>query len=179
MNVLISGGCKNGKSGFAQELAVKLAAGGKRYYVATMVPYDDEDRERIARHIADRAGLGFETVEIPRDIGSCLEKVGGNGTFLVDSITALLQNEMFSAGGEADPEAESRCIRDLGAIIEKAENAVFVSDYIYSDAFRYDDITEKYRASLAAIDRFLAKECDAVLELCAGNLIFHKGGPKV
>ena len=40
MTVFVSGGAKNGKSGFAQNLAVKLARGGKRYYVATMIPVD-------------------------------------------------------------------------------------------------------------------------------------------
>lgn len=55
MNVLITGGCKNGKTGFAQDIAVKLSRGGSRYYVATMIPCDGEDRERIARHIEDRA----------------------------------------------------------------------------------------------------------------------------
>ncbi|MBQ6118000.1 MAG: bifunctional adenosylcobinamide kinase/adenosylcobinamide-phosphate guanylyltransferase [Clostridia bacterium] len=41
MNVLISGGCKNGKTAFAQDIAVKLSKNGHRYYVATMLPYDD------------------------------------------------------------------------------------------------------------------------------------------
>ena len=51
MTILLSGGNKNGKSGYAQDIAVKLADGGKLYYVATMIPYDDEDRARVARHI--------------------------------------------------------------------------------------------------------------------------------
>ena len=63
MIVFITGGAKNGKSSYAQELAVRLAAGGKHYYIATMIPVDEEDRERIRRHIADREGMGFETVE--------------------------------------------------------------------------------------------------------------------
>ena len=176
MNVLISGGCKNGKSGFAQEIALKLAGGGKHYYVATMIPYDDEDHKRVERHLHDRADMGFETLEIPRDIASCLDRAEENGTFLVDSITALILNEMFPSHEQgADPEAVSRTIRDLDAVLKRAENAVFVSDYIYSDAWRYDAYTENYRASLAALDRFLARECDAVIELCAGNVIFHKG----
>ena len=57
MTVFISGGAKNGKSSLAQELALTLARGGRRYSVATMIPVDDEDRERIRRHIADRDGL--------------------------------------------------------------------------------------------------------------------------
>ena len=177
MNVLISGGCKNGKSGFTQEIAVRLSPGGNRYYVATMIPYDAEDRKRIERHIADRADMGFRTLEIGRGIVSCLEAAEGNGTFLIDSVTALLMNEMFSShAGDADPGAVGRCIRELTEIARRAENAVFVSDYIYSDAARYDAFTETYRAALAAVDRALAGECGTVIELCAGNAIFHKGG---
>lgn len=178
MNVLISGGCKNGKTGFAQDIAVKLScSNGKRYYVATMIPYDGEDRERIEKHVADRDGMGFQTLEIPNNIESCLEKGDRNGTFLIDSITALLLNETFSDhSGDADPEAVNRCIKGLKEIIRNSGNAVFVTDYIYSDAIRYDDFTENYRKSLAEIDRFLARECDTVIELCAGNVITHKGG---
>lgn len=61
MIVFITGGAKNGKSSYAQDLAVKLASGGKHYYLATMIPCDEEDNDRIRHHIADRAGLGFET----------------------------------------------------------------------------------------------------------------------
>lgn len=66
MRVFLSGGAKNGKSGYAQHLAVQLAQGGKHYYVATMIPVDEEDRERIRHHIADRAGMGFETSSAAR-----------------------------------------------------------------------------------------------------------------
>ena len=178
MNVLLSGGCKNGKTGFAQDIAVMLSGVGKRYYVATMIPYDGEDRARIARHIDDRAGMGFETLEVGRDIASCLTLAEPESTFLVDSVTALLLNELFpeTHNGEADPEAVNRCRVGLLKLAAGAKNAVFVTDYIYSDAMRYDEFTENYRASLASLDRALAEVCDTVIELCAGNVIFHKGG---
>ena len=52
-----------------------------------------------------------------------------------------------------------------GAVVAaRAGNAVFVSDYLYSDAARYDSFTENYRRSLAAIDRALAEACDTVVE---------------
>lgn len=178
MNVLISGGCKNGKTSFAQDIAVKLSPEGNRYYVATMIPYDGEDRERIARHIEDRAGMGFATLEVPRDIASCLTLAKPDATFLADSVTAFLLNELFpeTHNGEADPDAVDRCRTGLRKLAEGAKNAVFVTDYIYSDAMRYDEFTENYRASLAALDCALAEVCDVVIELCAGNVIFHKGG---
>ncbi len=178
MKVLISGGCKNGKTAFAQDVAVKLSGSDRRYYVATMVPSDAEDRARIARHIEERAGLGFETLELPRGIAACLEPAGGDATVLIDSVTALLLNEMYPdlQTPEADPDAVGRCREGLLRVAKGAKNAVFVSDYIYSDAARYDAFTERYRASLAALDRALAGVCDTVIELCAGNVIFHKGG---
>lgn len=178
MNILISGGSKNGKTGFAQDAALRLAKGGALFYVATMIPCDEEDRARIARHIDDRAGLGFQTLELPRDIASCLTLGGADATYLVDSVTALLLNEMYpgSFGAEAEAQAAERCRDGLLELASGAKNAVFVTDYLYSDAVRYDDFTEKYRADLASLDRALAAVCDTVIELCAGNVIFHKGG---
>ena len=65
MKIWITGGAGSGKSSLAQELAATLAAGEPHYYVATMVPRDDEDRRRISRHIEDRAGMGYRTIECP------------------------------------------------------------------------------------------------------------------
>ena len=177
MIVFVSGGAKNGKSGFAQNLAVKLAGEGKRYYVATMIPVDEEDHQRIRRHVADRAGLGFETIECGGDILSCLN-YDKNGAFLLDSVTALLQNVMFppERNYEMDLQAAEKCAEDVVSFAKSVANAVIVSDYIYSDARRYGESTECYRRCLANIDRRLAQVSDTVIEVSAGQLIFHKGG---
>ena len=107
MTIFLSGGAKNGKSTLAQNLAVALSQSGKRYYVATMIPTDEEDYHRIRLHVADRAGLGFETLECGRGILSCLDMADPEGTFLVDSATALLQNALFPVEKNyaLDPEA--------------------------------------------------------------------------
>ena len=176
MIVFITGGAKNGKSSYAQRLAVRLAQGGPRYYIATMIPVDEEDRERIRRHIADREGLGFETVEQGRDILRCLSQVDKNASFLLDSVTALLMNELFLPPDyRLNPDAGDKCARELVEFAQSVKNIVLVSDYIYSDALRYDEITETYRKALASIDRQLAAVSDVVLELSAGNIMVHKG----
>ncbi len=178
MKILISGGCKNGKSNFAQTAAVKLAGSGNLYYVATMIPSDEEDRQRIARHVENRRGMGFQTLECGRNLPTVVtDEVDKNGVFLVDSITALLMNEMYPAENnwELDKSALEKVKADLLAFSAKVENAVFVSDYLYSDAARYDEYTEAYRRGLASLDRALAEVCDVVLELCAGNVISYKG----
>ena len=173
MSTFISGGAKNGKSFFAQRIA--KAAGAPLYYIATMIPHDGEDRARIARHRAERAGWGFETLEVGRDILSCLDRADPKGSFLLDSVTALLSNEMFAPDGiHADAHL---CLADqLAEFVSRAPNTVLVSDYIYSDAMLYDPLTEAYRAALAHIDRRLARCCDNVLEVVSGQVIAHKGG---
>lgn len=176
MIVFISGGAKNGKSTLAQDLTVALSR-GTHYYIATMIPTDEEDHERIRRHIADRDGMGFETIECGRNILSCLEKADPNGAFLLDSATALLMNELFreDKNYEMDIPAAKRCADDLITFAGRVANLVIVSDYIYSDAARYDESTEIYRQCLAEIDRRLAAISDTVIEASAGNFIIHKG----
>lgn len=175
MTVFLSGGAKNGKSSLAQDLAVKLSGDGPRYYVATMIPVDEEDRQRIRHHVADRAGMGFATIECGRHILSALDGVDRGGTFLLDSVTALLMNEMF-VGDQIDKTAGERCAKELAAFVRTVKNAVIVSDAIYSDAARYDEITELYRSALARADRALAEACDTVIEMVAGQPIIYKGG---
>ena len=84
MKIWITGGAGSGKSSLAQELASALAAGGPHYYVATMVPRDDEDRRRISRHIEDRAGMGFGTIECPCRLTERITP-DSEGTYLLDS----------------------------------------------------------------------------------------------
>ena len=177
MNVFISGGAKCGKSSLAQKLSVALAGGGKHYYVATMIPSGKEDVERIRRHIADRDGMGFETVECFRNILDTLVTADRNGTFLVDSVTALIQNALFPVEKqyEMDLEAAFRCADELIEFSRRVRHAVFVSDYIYSDAEAFSESTEMYRKCLAGIDRALARVCDTVVEVSAGQYILHKG----
>ena len=177
MTCLISGGAKNGKSTLAQELTVALAKDGKHYYVATMISSGTEDDARIRRHIADRDGMGFETVECFRNIMDCLKTADKDGVFLVDSVTALVQNALFPVekNYEMDLSAADRCADELVEFAKTVRHAVFVSDYIYSDAETFSESTEMYRKCLADIDRRLAKVCNTVVEVSAGQPIIYKG----
>lgn len=186
MNVFISGGCKNGKSMYAQVIARDMAAAQDvpLYYLATMIPTDDEDRARIARHLRDREGWGFETIEQGRRIcdaldghagpDGSLQPVNPAGAFLLDSVTALLSNEMFRPDGTTDFGAGERLAKELTAFAEKTGNTVFVSDYIYSDGRVFDPYTEGYRQALALIDRELARVCGRVIEVSFGHTYEYK-----
>lgn len=116
MTIFISGGCKNGKSTLAEEMARRLAGSGNLYYVATMIPQDGEDMERIRRHVRQRAGKGFQTLEQGRRLEDCLDGACQDGTFLVDSVTALLANEMFPADGPWDLQAGNGRLRSYAVL---------------------------------------------------------------
>lgn len=176
MIIFISGGAKSGKSSLAQDLTVARSQ-GRHYYIATMIPADGEDQQRIRRHIADRDGMGFETIECGRNILSCLDRADPAGAFLLDSATALLMNELFreDRNYEMDLDAARRCAGDIVRFARSVADIVIVSDYLYSDAARYDKNTEIYRKCLADIDRRLAAVSDTVIEVCGGNVIVHKG----
>ena len=174
MKVFFSGGCKNGKSTLAERTIKKLAGDGPLYYIATMIPHDEEDRARIRRHVESRAGMGFQTLEQGTDVAGCLKNADPNGAFLLDSVTALLSNEMWSEKGY-DPKAGARVADELRELVRSVKNIVFVSDFLYSDAGRYDEYTETYRHALAMCDRVLAEECDTVVEVFSTNPVIYKG----
>lgn len=174
MLIFLSGGAKNGKTLLAQQLCKRMAKDAPLYYLATMIPHDNEDRARIARHLQEREGWGFETLEWGKHLGEHMKKTPRGGTVLMDSVTALLANEMFP-GSIPDWDAPRRLEAELLTLCDWADNIVFISDFIYSDAGRYDTWTEAYRRGLARLDRALCARCDTAAELCASAVTIHKG----
>lgn len=178
MRIFISGGCKNGKSTYAQNIAVcQRKENLPLYYIATMKPADVEDKERILRHKKEREGLFFETIEQPLNISEILKRANKKGSYLLDSTTALLANEMFQKDGW-NGQAQDKVGEELKILLTQLKDIVIVSDYIYSDALSYSEETKAYQKGLAYLDKLCAVCCDAVLEICYGNVVIHKGKPE-
>lgn len=173
MRALLVGGSKSGKSGLAQSLAKALAKGNPLYYLATMEPVDGEDRTRIARHLDARAGWGFETVEQGRGLEQCRARIAPEGTVLLDSVTALLANEMFHSS--PDEQAQERALREILWLSSYCKHLICVCDDIFRDAGRYEAWTERYRRDLAILCRRLAAEFEVVCEETAGLPKLWKG----
>jgi len=193
MNYLIIGGSKSGKSEASEKIALTLSRETKSMiwcesltqrrsvrqvsldkviYIATMKPYDKEDEERIKKHIQNRVGLNFTTLEVQRNLHEIVNNIKSDDTVLLDSITSLLTNEMF-IGNEIIKNPSINILNGLKQIIKKAKNTVVVSDYIFNDAIEYDEITEKFKRELAIINKELAKSCENVIECSFGNVKYH------
>ena len=100
---LILGGQKSGKSRRAELLARDwLARDGahRALLIATGQPWDEEMRQRIARHQVDRAARvpGMDTVEEPLDLAGALRQHSTPQTLLVvDCLTLWLTNRTMPA----------------------------------------------------------------------------------
>lgn len=92
--ILFIGGARSGKSRLAQEAAERRP--GRLIYIATAEGLDDEMRDRIARHRADR-NVRWRTIECPIDLPGTIAREGGEGTvLLVDCLTLWLSNLMLA-----------------------------------------------------------------------------------
>ena len=172
MNCLIIGGSKSGKSEVGEKIALTLNK-DKVIYVATMKPFDKEDKERIRKHIKNREGFNFVTLEIERNIHEINKSINQEDTILIDSITSLLTNEMFIEN-DIIKNPSINILSGLKQIMLKAKNTLIVSDYIFNDAIDYDEITKTFQKELAIINRELAEICENVIECSFSNVKYHK-----
>ena len=174
MRILLLGGSKSGKSMLGQRLTRQLADGGPMIYWATLEPRDTEDRAIVCRHLAERDGWGFGTLERGRALPEGLELVPREGAVLFDSVTACLACQMFS-GPQPDAAAAARTARELLTVSRYPRHFVCVCDELWRDGVTYETWTETYRRGLAEICRRLAAEFDVVCELTAGLPRLWKG----
>ena len=104
---LILGGQKSGKSRRAELLArdwLARSADHRAVLIATGQAWDDEMRERIARHQRDRAERvpGLEPVEEPRDVAAALVRFTTPQTLVaVDCLTLWLTHPTLPVGVES------------------------------------------------------------------------------
>ena len=160
MFAMIIGGSASGKSALAERWAVSLPQ--PRIYLATMQVFDEESRARIRRHRAMRAGKGFETVEAPTALWNAAVLSGA--TVLLEDLSNLLANEMFSPDGGGAVAA----LRGIGSVRARCENLILVTNEVFSGGMAYEGETADYLAELAWLNRTLAAEADAVLEVVCG-----------
>ena len=90
---LVTGGARSGKSRFALERASRYA---KKVFIATGMAFDDEMRDRIVKHQAERGGA-FTTIEEPTDLARAIRAIpAGTEVAVIDCLTVWLGNLMHA-----------------------------------------------------------------------------------
>ena len=163
---LVTGGSGCGKSTWAEKL-VRSLPGGPRVYIATMQVYDRESEDRVRRHRAQRAGLGFRTLECEKNLTAA--QIDPESIVLLEDLVNLTANEMFDGG---DPDRIVPDLRDLSA---RCRHLIMVTNDLFSDGEPYSPSVQEYLRRLAEINRQAAELADHVIEVVYSIPVALKG----
>lgn len=152
-SIFVTGGSRSGKSSYALGLADRIS--GRRAFLATMQPLDDECAARIAAHKAER-GPRWESFEEPTAIVQLINRIASDYDVIVlDCLTLWLSNMMY-AGMDISASADelARTLKRSASTIIAVTNEVgsgIVPDSALARAFR-DRAGELNRKCAAACD---------------------------
>jgi adenosylcobinamide kinase/adenosylcobinamide-phosphate guanylyltransferase len=183
---LILGGQKSGKSRRAELLARSWLARSPAHsavLIATAQPWDEEMRERIARHQTDRAERvpGMQTVEEPVQLAEALVSHSQPQTLVVvDCLTLWLTNLLMPAekckekeGVAHDPSAQAAML--LRAIENAAGPLVLVGNEIGLGVIPLGRETRAFVDALGRLNQEVAQVCQRVTLMAAGLALNLKG----
>lgn len=161
---IITGGSGSGKSAYAESRI--LAAGeGRRIYIATMIPWGQEGRQRVERHRRLRREKQFETVECYTGLDRLI--LPEDGLVLLECMSNLVANEMFEPKG-AGVYAVEAVLRGVESVCRQARAVVLVTNEVFSDGISYDPETLRYLSYLGEVNQRLAAWADSVTEVVYG-----------
>lgn len=154
MRTLVTGGVKSGKSRHALELAADFAA--PRRFLATAVAFDDEMREKIARHRAERADR-FDTVEEPLELHERMAE-----RMILDCVPLWLNNVLYY-GKEAEFEERLSLL-----VAGLPRDIVIVTNEVGMGFVPADPTSRRYGNLLGIANARLAAAADRVILMVAG-----------
>lgn len=171
---VVTGGSASGKSEYAEWLLEEYAAKETRarlYYVATMIPYDDEMRMKVAAHQRRRAGKGFQTIECGRGLSEVMRRQFGGRcaentkvAVLLECMSNLVANELFGGAGK-EPE---KVLEGISFLRQVSDLLVVVTNEVFSDGGGDTQQMRGYMEMLGKINREMAAEADRVTEVVYG-----------
>ena len=166
-NACVIGGARSGKSAFAENLVT--ATGRRRIYIATAEAWDDEMRDRIARHRQGR-GDGWETLDAPLDLSGTLAAIPADAAVLVDCATLWLSNHMLAGH---DLAAETANL--LAALAACAAPVVVVSNEVGWGIVPDNALARRFRDAQGRLNQQMAAQADLVVGVMAGLPFALKG----
>ena len=185
---LILGGQKSGKSRRAELLARSWLAQSPVHsavLIATAQPWDEEMRERIARHQADRAERvpSLSTIEEPVQLAETLGKLSQPHTLVVvDCLTLWLTNLLMPASNNEPNKPFTHDVRSLTAMLLGAVDGlpgpvVLVGNEIGLGVIPLGRETRAFVDELGRLNQDVAQVCERVTLMVAGLPLTLKGQP--
>jgi adenosylcobinamide kinase/adenosylcobinamide-phosphate guanylyltransferase len=176
--VLVTGGCRSGKSAFAQSLAESLP--GRRVFIATCPVVDEEMRQRIRRHQEARASGGWDTIEELVRLEGALLAAGDYEIVLVDCLTVWINNLMYQArqlNGQdiGEEQVVQWCDNVLAGAGKHPGTVIFVSHEVGMGIVPENALARHYRDLVGRCNQAIAAGADVVALVSCGIPLFLKG----
>lgn len=160
---LLTGGARSGKSSHALEL---VSAYPRKGFIATAEAFDDEMRERIARHREER-GPDFLTIEAPLDLVGAVRALEGRADgVVVDCLTVWLGNLMHHRGMDCEGYAEAEAFLEL--LEAPPMDLLLVTNEVGMGIIPGDPLTRRYRDLLGGLNRRIAARANRVILMVSG-----------
>ncbi len=168
--ILATGGCRSGKSMYAQTRAENLR--GSRLYIATSPAVDPEMDERIARHKRQRQGRGWQTLEEELNLEEAVAATFATEILLIDCLTLWVNNVLFSRsshGMETTEEYMAKRSALLADTCKTHPGTVFaVTNEVGSGIVPESAETRLYRDLVGRCNQCLAAAADEVVLVSCG-----------
>lgn len=175
--VLVTGGCRSGKSDYAQQLAEALPP--SRLFVATCPAVDDEIRRRIERHRQARRDRGWETIEEQLDLATVFGQHAHHSVILVDCVTLWISNWMYAAEREVRRIDEDEIARRTQQVLDAARSCrgtvIFVTNEVGLGVVPDNALARSFRDLVGRANQVLASQADGVTLVCCGIPLHLKG----
>lgn len=164
--ILIGGGARSGKSRFA--LARAGALGPRPLFIATAERSDDEMRDRIDRHRAER-GAHFDTLEEPRALPEALAADRDHDVIVVDCLTIWIANLLVD--GLSAEAVERRIAALMTALGERRTHVVIVSNEVGMGLVPDTPLGRVFRDLTGRAHQRIAAEADELYLAAMGVLL--------
>lgn len=163
--IFVTGGARSGKSQFAQNFAHSLP--GRKVYIATAEPRDEEMAERITAHRKARPP-DWDTVEEPRHLGKAINDCASTyDVLLVDCLTLWISNLLTNNSLE-----EKEINSELENLVENCKTVsarvIIVSNELGMGIVPMDRLTRLYRDIAGRANQAIASAADEVFLLVSG-----------
>ncbi|MEU8660940.1 bifunctional adenosylcobinamide kinase/adenosylcobinamide-phosphate guanylyltransferase [Actinoplanes philippinensis] len=172
--VLVLGGIRSGKSGFAESL---ISGAPSVRYVATAVGGEDDPewQARIEAHQRRRpqSWTTEETGADPAALTELLRQAGPGETVLVDDLGGWVASVLNPARQPNDDEADVAAL--AAAVRETAARVVLVSPEVGLSLVPVTPVGRAFADALGTTNQALAEACDAVALVVAGQTTWLKG----
>lgn len=177
--ILVLGGVRSGKSGFAEKLAAEL--GESVLYAATAEVRDEEMRQRVENH-RRRRPESWSTAEVPRQLGAALRgQIGAEQVILIDCLSVLISNILLehaesvgddTVSASVSNQIEESVLQEIGTLLqcyrESTATFVVVSNEVGQGIVPPYPLGRLYRDLLGLANQRVAQEADEVYLLIAG-----------